>query len=307
MFNRLKILQYFDGPTAKCPKLTVCCDNCRTTALNPANTENICDTNKEIDFSKDAKVLLNAISLFDGFCGISKPIALLRGSKSKSIERYHNHKLMGSGKYQSDQYWKVLADLLERQELLQRQHSKTHQGFGFTTIKVASRGQEWVASGKPLKFVPSEQLLQIMASDKNPVATSSNSTTKPLFDTTYGTLSLNQTSNKAQIKPNQGDEELKRNLLMVRSMIASREGTMPYKIASEPAIDSLVRKKPLNLQELKDAKVEGFSDALLNQFGSEFLKCIQRSKGLLPQKSTESMVSLVEFEFANDLFFILNA
>lgn len=294
MFNRLKILQYFDGPTAKYEKQIICCDNCRL-ASTSSNTENITDSNKEVDFSADAKILLDAIRLFDGFSGVTKPIALIRGSKSKSIERYHNNKLMGTGKHRSEQYWKTFADFLERNELLQRQFSKGNN-FGFYVIKLTRQGQEWVVSNKPLKLVPSEQLFQLMTSEKNV------STAKPLYDTSlasisHGTLSVNQSANK-------GDEELKRNLMMVRAMIASREGTMPYKIASEPAIDHLVRTKPLNLQELRDAKVDGFSEALLKQFGSEFLKCIQRSKGLLPQKSLDNLVSLVEL--ANDPVFHFN-
>lgn len=201
---------------------------------------------------------------------------------------------MGSGNHQSEQYWKIFADLLERKELLQRQFSKG-EGYGFTIIKLTSRGQEWISSREPLlKFVPTEQLLQLMTSEK--MATSS---AKPLYDTSlasasHGTLSINQIINKAATTSNKEDEELKRNLMMVRAIIASREGTMPYKIASEPAIDRLVQIKPLNLQELRDAKADGFSDTLLKQFGPEFLKCIQRSKGLLPQNSAESLVSLIE-------------
>lgn len=294
-FNRLKILQYFDGPSAKCQKLTVCCDNCRSSS-NSANTQSIADSNKEIDFSKDAKILLDAINLFGGHTGISKPIALVRGSQSKTIERYHKNKLMGSGKHQSEQYWKIFADLLERKELLQRQLSKMDNSFKFTAIKLTSRGQEWLNSGNPhLKCVPTEQLLQLITSEKI-VASSA----KPLYDTSsssasHGTLYVNPTLNKAAgTTPDKADEELKRNLMMVRAIIASREGTMPYKIASEPAIDRLVQIKPLNLQELRDAKADGFSDALLKQFGPEFLKCIQRSKGLLPQTSTENLVSFIE-------------
>ncbi|KAJ6647210.1 Werner syndrome ATP-dependent helicase like [Pseudolycoriella hygida] len=282
--RRLKILQYFDGPSAQCPKLSVCCDNCRT-ASTSTTKQNIDDINKELDFSKDAKTLIDAISIFDGFSGISKPIAVLRGSKLKTIERYHNHKLMGSGKHMPEQYWKILADSLEQQELLQRQQSKA-DGFGFTTIKVTYRGKEWAASGKPLKFVPSEQLLHLMSSERSSTkAPTSSSSIKPLYDTStsYGTSPIE----RAPIK---GDEQLKRDLIMVRAMIASREGTMPYKIASEPAIDCLVRTKPLNMQELREAKVDGFTEAHY-VFGPEFLKCIQRSKGFLPESSTENVES----------------
>lgn len=284
MFTRLKILQYFDGPSANCPKHNICCDNCRT----PSNSSNAQtnDNNKEVDFSKDAKVLLDAIRLFDGNSGLSKPIAVIRGSKLKTIERYHNNKLMGSGKYKSEQYWKVLADLLVGEEFLQRQSTKT-DGFGFTTIKLSRRAQQWLDGGQPLKLVPPEQMIHLMESEKH-IPMIATSSTKPLYDTSIaassGTLSVKQPVNKS-------DEELKRNLMMVRAIIASREGTMPYKIASAPAIDHLVRVKPLNLQELRNAKIEGFSEALIKQFGPEFLICIQRSIGLLPQNSSENMVS----------------
>ncbi len=296
-FTRLKILQYFDGPNATCPKLDICCDNCRLASAGVIR--NICDTNKEIDFSKDAKILLGAISLFDGFSGLSKPIAVVRGAKLKTIERFHSHKLMGSGAHRSDQYWKVFADSLERQGLLQKHHARG-DGFGFTTIKATRQGQDWLVSDKPLIFVPSEQLSDLMISERNPSITSS---TKPLYNaslpasssSSHGTLSINQTSHKSQDKPNKANEELKRSLMVVRAMIASREGTMPYKIASEPAIDRLVQIQPLNLEELRNAKVEGFSETLLKQFGPEFLKCIARSKGLLPQSSVENLVSSIEY------------
>ncbi|XP_037041683.1 Werner syndrome ATP-dependent helicase-like isoform X1 [Bradysia coprophila] len=284
--RRLKILQYFDGPTATCPKIPVCCDNCRLAATS-SNTQNVCINDKEIDFSKDAKILLNAIDLFGGSTGITKPIAVLRGSKLKTVERYHNHKLMGSGVHQSEHYWKIFADLLERNGLLERQHAK-HGTFKYSTTNLTRQARDWLVSGRPFACVPSEQLFQMMTSEKNAPNPSS---TKPLYDTqlaSNGTLSANQIT-KVEYKP-KGNDELKRSLLVVRAMIASREGTMPYKIASEPAIDRLVQIQPLNLQELRDAKVDGFSDALVNQFGPEFLKCIQRSKGLLPQTSSENMV-----------------
>lgn len=295
VFYRLKILQYFDGPSAKSPNLAVCCDNCRLMSSS-ANTQNISETIKEIDFSEDARLLLNVISLFGGYSGISKPIALMRGSKLKTIERYHNHKLMGCGKHKSEQYWKIFADALERNNLLERQVSKpVGTQYGFTTVKVSSRGQGWLESGTPLKFIPPEQLSQLIISERSVSATSA---TKPLYDTSsasLGTLSIDKISNKSDVKPNKDNEELKRSLMVVRAMIASREGTMPYKIASEPAIDRLVQMKPLNLQELRDAKVDGFSETLLKQFGPEFLNCILRSRGLLPLKSTENVVSLVKF------------
>lgn len=283
-FIRLKILQYFDGPSVKNPKLDVCCDNCR----NVSNSSDVQTKLEEIDFTKDAKIMLDAISLFNGNSGLTKPIAILRGSKLKTIERFHNHKLMGCGMYKSEQYWKLLADILERKDFLQRQTLKS-DGFVGSTIKISRQGQQWLTSNKPLKLVPPEQMIHLIKSEKSiniPTAATSSSI-KPLYNTSstsHGTLSVNQTLNKT-------DEALKRNLMMVRAMIASREGTMPYKIASEPAIDRLVTMKPLNLQELKDAKVEGFSEALIKQFGMEFLKCIQRSKGLLPQNSMENMVS----------------
>lgn len=289
MLSRLKILQYFDGPTATCPKLPVCCDNCRS-ASNSSNTQNVCGNDKEIDFSKDAKILLNAVDLFGGHTGINKPIAVLRGSKLKTVERYHNHKLMGSGVHQSEQFWKIFADLVERKGLLERKHV-TGGSFKYTTVNLTQQGRDWLVSAKPFACVPSEQLFQLMTSEKAP-PNPSTSTTKPLYDTSSssnGTLAAHQIANRIDAKP-KGNEELKRSLLVVRAMIASREGTMPYKIASEPAIDRLVQIQPLNLQELRDAKVEGFSEALVNQFGHEFLKCIQRSKGLLPQASSENLL-----------------
>lgn len=283
MNTRLKILQYFDGPSARSPKLKVCCDNCR----NVSNSDNGQNKVEEVDFSTDAKIMLDAINLFDGYSGLAKPIAVIRGSKLKTIERFHNHKLMGSGMYKSEQYWKLLGDILEREEFLER---KSLSGFAGATIKISRRGQQWLTSNRPLKLVPPEQMVHLMKSEKNiSVPAAATSSIKPLYNTSatsHGTLSVNQTSNKT-------DEELKRNLMMTRAMIASREGTMPYKIASEPAIDRLVRTKPLNLQELKDAKIEGFSEALIRQFGWDFLKCIQRSKGLLPQNSMENMVRSV--------------
>lgn len=282
--HRLKILQYFDGPNAVCPKIPVCCDNCRLASNNR-------DHEKEMDFSKDAKILFDAINLFGGSTGLAKPIAVLRGSKAKTVERYHNHKLMASGGHQSEQYWKLFADLLERKGLLEKQHVKGNGKFSYTTVNVTRQGRDWLVSNKPFVCVPSEQLFHLITSEKNaPPA-------KPLYDTSSastasnGTLSVHQLTNKPK-----SDEELKRSLLVVRAMIATREGTMPYKIASEPAIDRLVQIQPLNLQELRNAKVDGFSEALVNQFGPEFLKCIQRSKGLLPQTSSENMVSYNQIE-----------
>lgn len=140
-----------------------------------------------MDVTADANIMLDALTLFNGVSGVNKPIALIRGSKVKSINSYHNHNLMGSGKHRSELYWKIFTDCLTKNELLRRKHLKIGD-FHFLAIEMTQIGKNWLKAGKkPLKLVLSEQLLELLNSEKNV------STGKPLS-------TANQLSKKADRK-----------------------------------------------------------------------------------------------------------
>lgn len=81
-------------------------------------------------------------------------------------------------------------------------------------------------------------------------------------------------------------QDLVKTLLKKRSELATAYECMPYMIASNQALHQMATVRPLNLEEMKGAKLDGFSDIKIQKFGKEFLTCIQQKLKFLPEASS---------------------
>lgn len=246
-----------------------CCDNCRRPKTIASDYEGMNDEG-QLDFSVDTMRLLQAVDLFQGYCGLGKPIGVLRGSQNKCIAKYHQHALHGVGKFKSESYWKQLAEMLEIEEILTKSRRSFNKGYPVPVVELSSKGQRFLNSSQALWLKPTPQMLQFMR--KKYVGTVSSQTP----DTPNGNELLAQHTKELQT------ERLANSLMACRFSLATRYDAMPYMIATNLALQQIAQAQPLNLADLKAANIDGMSDAKIRQFGLDFVECILRERNFLP-------------------------
>ncbi|KAG8276059.1 hypothetical protein J6590_073213 [Homalodisca vitripennis] len=74
----------------------------------------------ELDLREDVQKLLGAVRVLDGKFGLGVPIKFLMGKKEDRISNsYTRHALYGSGKDDSEKWWKAIGRLLVKEGLLE--------------------------------------------------------------------------------------------------------------------------------------------------------------------------------------------
>uniref|UniRef100_A0A182QP85 ATP-dependent DNA helicase n=1 Tax=Anopheles farauti TaxID=69004 RepID=A0A182QP85_9DIPT len=297
--RRRFILQYFEeeigGKVLKSAdaqrKQSVqrCCDNCTRGGLakDCERYEGV-DAQGRYDFTVDSELLLKAVEVFNGKAGITLPIMLLRGSKNKKLnERYYRDPLYGKGKAKSEDWWKELGTLLEREGFLSRTTipNAYNRFASIVQLQLTSKGQRMLNTQSPDRTLLLKPTTEMFKSLTVVSARPTSSDQKG-----PGMLPATQTAAQRQ----DITQELVKMLLTKRSELATTFECMPYMIASNAALYKMATRRPLNLQELKEAQLDGFSDAKVQKFGPEFLVCIQQKLKLLPQADTSTHSSTKE-------------
>ncbi|XP_050100015.1 Werner syndrome ATP-dependent helicase-like [Anopheles aquasalis] len=310
--RRRFILQYFEGTLSELGSSVTavtqaagdgkphrCCDNCTRggVAKDCERYEGI-DADGRYDFGTDAEHLLKAIEAFGGGTGLSLPIMLLRGSKNKKLnENNYRNPLYGVGKARDEEWWKSLGSLLEREGFLTKvKIDNTFNRFAtIYKIQLTAAARKWLNSNnKPpsnrrqLLLKPTADMFKsfkVIVQTREPVAVSertspSSTSRKPVLDviTSRGFLPASVAG------PQNKTQELVQTLLKKRSELATAFECMPYMIASNAALHQMATKRPLNMTEMKNAQLDGFSDVKLQKFGREFLICIQQKLNYLPSQ-----------------------
>ncbi|XP_058056215.1 bifunctional 3'-5' exonuclease/ATP-dependent helicase WRN-like [Anopheles bellator] len=306
--RRRFILQYFEDSFENKDKVLSapvdgqrhnCCDNCTRggVAKDCERFEGI-DSDGRYDFATDAELLLKAFEKFGGGTGSALPILLLRGSKSKKLhESNYNHPLYGKGKAHDEEWWKSLVTLLERAGFLDKTQVTNHfnRFAKICTTKISPAGRKWLDGGgetnatRKLLLKPTGEMFKSLKM-VNPPA-------EPPSDTFCEVVAPRSGSQSSTMpRPTQSSatvqQELFQTLMKKRSELANAFECMPYMIASNTALQQMAAKKPLNLSEMKNAQLDGFSDAKLQKFGREFLVCIQQKLNFLPQQVDREQCSL---------------
>ena len=110
-----------------------------------------------------------------------------------------------------------------------------------------------------------------------------------LYDTTTN-LPIPKTESKILKVATQEEKDLTleigKFLIAKRAELATKNDCMPYMIASNMALTQMSTIRPLNLDEMKAARIDGFNDAKIHKFGKEFLKIIQEKLSYLPSSSS---------------------
>ncbi|XP_057361150.1 bifunctional 3'-5' exonuclease/ATP-dependent helicase WRN isoform X3 [Manis pentadactyla] len=84
-----------------------CCDNCRSRLYHCLSIDDSEDMSQ--DFGQQAFQLLSAVSILGEKFGIGVPILFLRGSNSQRLDQYRTHSFFGTGKDQTESWWKAFS------------------------------------------------------------------------------------------------------------------------------------------------------------------------------------------------------
>ncbi|XP_033086335.1 Werner syndrome ATP-dependent helicase isoform X5 [Trachypithecus francoisi] len=111
--RRQIILSHFEDKQVQKASLGItgtekCCDNCRSRLGHCYSMDDSEDTSW--DFGPQAFQLLSAVDILGGKFGIGLPILFLRGSNSQRLgDQYRRHSLFGTGKDQTESWWKAFS------------------------------------------------------------------------------------------------------------------------------------------------------------------------------------------------------
>ena len=113
--RRMRLLRYFDKNAKSKVHLTLdCCDNCKGTKLGLPQFIQASSVEKA-DFSRDGRIVFDAIDDQTGGCAATKLIKFIRGSKGKDVPEFLRHKpTYGKGKEKSDAYWRDLIKVRDQ-------------------------------------------------------------------------------------------------------------------------------------------------------------------------------------------------
>uniref|UniRef100_A0A8I5NXP2 Bifunctional 3'-5' exonuclease/ATP-dependent helicase WRN n=1 Tax=Papio anubis TaxID=9555 RepID=A0A8I5NXP2_PAPAN len=111
--RRQIILSHFEDKQVQKASLGItgtekCCDNCRSRLGHCYSMDDSEDTSW--DFGPQAFQLLSAVDILGEKFGIGLPILFLRGSNSQRLaDQYRKHSLFGTGKDQTESWWKAFS------------------------------------------------------------------------------------------------------------------------------------------------------------------------------------------------------
>ncbi|XP_055683441.1 bifunctional 3'-5' exonuclease/ATP-dependent helicase WRN-like [Lutzomyia longipalpis] len=290
--RRAFILKYFNDPqvsTLGCRK--DCCDNCNSKLEGSLVEEKYVELEDEgrFDFTEDVAKFMDALKALRRYASVTKTILFLRGSKSQKLPAMCCiHTLYGAGKDKSEQWWRMIADLLTREGYLKKV-AVAYAAPGVTATNITKKGETWMAKREKILLHPLQGMMQFFT--KKDTRKVEISTVKPLFD--FGASSSTSAQSSvpkehpptAKMNPNlaaalpakKADEELMKGLLLERSKIASEVDCMPYLVASTTALEQMCKLKPKTLEELRLGKVDGFSEAKIEKFGPVFVKYFRKA------------------------------
>ncbi|XP_027247088.1 Werner syndrome ATP-dependent helicase isoform X2 [Cricetulus griseus] len=143
--RRQIILSHFEDKRLQKASLDImgtekCCDNCRSRFSRCYSNND--SENTFQDFGPQAFQLLSAVDILQEKFGIGIPILFLRGSNSQRLaDKYRSHKLFGTGKDQTESWWKALSHLLIGEGFL---IEVPKQNKFVKTCSLTKKGREWL-------------------------------------------------------------------------------------------------------------------------------------------------------------------
>ncbi|KAL1491430.1 hypothetical protein ABEB36_012030 [Hypothenemus hampei] len=263
-----------------------CCDNCS----NKGNWENYegLDEHGTYDFTDDVSKYLEAVNVMSGNYGHGMYILFLRGSKSSKLkEELKQHPNYGSGQTKSEEWWKAIGVYLEVKKMLKKIRKGTSSGFTCHVVDMTSEAIKFLKQpNRQLKDQPTVEIRNLLK--KNEPQSS-------------GWISNGKTSKSSESSIKSSSEEPPLEIFQLlkkcRSQLASTNDCMPYMVASDFVLMEIAKEKPKNIEELRQMKIEGFTEVKLNKFGVKLLEVLNQHhrktiKDILENHPLEKMKKL---------------
>lgn len=256
--RRVYILDYFKDETGTVAPNNHCCDNCTSGKSSIRLNEVYQGINKDgqYDFTDDAKLLLQTMYLTNSKS--TTPLVLC-GIGGKTVAAFKNHELFGKGKSKKKAYWSTLFQQLNNTELLK---TISLQPPFHSKLVISEKGKCWMrAPTYRLVLTPIGEIYEFLQKKKGTVSQSN-------FEVSKAKPTSTPVANAA------ADKQLEDILISIRQALASSFNCAPFSVASNAAIQELVRSKPVDIYEFKTLIIEGFSVAKIEKFARYFIKGI---------------------------------
>lgn len=222
------------------------------------------------DFMAHAQLLLSVIKIVTG--GFKSLIEdFLQGcEKSASMRPYYTHSLFGCGQSYDKYYWDGLIIQLREHDFL-----TTHLNGKQIIIKITDKGRIWMYA-RPLQPLRLRVIGQLYPYFELKTGT-------PLPQSRKRQIAHDNSLTRTNVKVNRPAEAgvcLELLLNTIRSELVKQEGNdcAPFQIASNLAIQQMVSKKPVNIDEFRAAKIDGFSVVKIQKFAPSFVNAISNFK-----------------------------
>jgi len=269
--RRTELLKHFEpGSTGASLGLTRsrhCCDCCLAHLLKGGqeggSTDAATGVDEEMDFSEDARLLLEAIETVGVKMGLGLSCKVVMGSTDKKVwNSLKNCRVYGSGKKKSEKYWTALGRALVANKYLDEiKQGGPGSSFGggksftYSGYSVNSLGRRLLNDQySTLKMMPTKDL-RCERKEKPKVAVIT-----PRFGASLTPLDTLRS-------------DLYKLLVGERQKLASSHNIAPYMVVTEQTLLQLAETRPSTSAML--AKVEGFSNAKISSFGAAFLVIIK--------------------------------
>ncbi|MEK7279989.1 MAG: RecQ family ATP-dependent DNA helicase, partial [Nitrospirota bacterium] len=216
--RRKQLLGYFEEefPAANCGNCDICCGSV-----------------ERFDITKDAQIVLSAISMTGQRFGITHIVDIVTGADTKRIRMFQHDRIetYGSGKDKDKRHWRSIID-----ELLAQDAIRQEEGL-YPVLNLTQKGTA-VLYGK-------EQITALKREEPK------------------GNL-----QDKGSIS-NQYDAVLFEKLRHLRKEIAEEEQVPPFIVFSDKTLHEMCRYYPADLSEMR--KISGIGDAKIKQYGDAFV------------------------------------
>lgn len=225
---RRKFLLHYFGEVFDDDDCNKMCDNCR-------------HPKKMVDASEQFVTMLKVVKQTDGKVDLKHIVNILMGKASNDVKAYkHNElSLFGSGKDQSEMFWKSTVRLALLNNLVEKNIEK------YGLVSILPKGEEFLESPRKIEM---------------PVDTEFEN----VSDTDFENVQLETLH----------DEELYLKLKELQREVARKKNLPPYVIFQESSLEDMATKYPITMDEMENISGVGKNKAL--KFGKPFLELIEQ-------------------------------
>ncbi|MEK6576908.1 MAG: RecQ family ATP-dependent DNA helicase, partial [Nitrospirota bacterium] len=202
-------------------------------AENCGNCDICCGSVERFDITKDAQIVMSAISMTGQRFGIAHIVDIVTGADTKRIRMFQHDRIKtyGAGKDKDKRHWRFIIDELLTQDAIRQ------EGGLYPVLNLTQKGTA-VLYGK-------EQITALKKEEPK-----------------------GKSPEKGSIS-NQYDASLFEKLRHLRKMIAEEGQVPPFIIFSDKTLHEMCRYYPTDLSEMR--KISGVGDAKIKQYGDAFV------------------------------------